>query len=121
MRLLMALDVWRRKRPKLSTERFFSPGKQVWLLTDIYRNQAETTDENDQMTLAAAAAFFATSVAVAAPMKFVKADANGDGAADAAEFAASGMKRTWPSSTRTATASSARKSIRPAWTKTANN
>ncbi|HOP15345.1 MAG TPA: hypothetical protein PLX99_01995 [Gammaproteobacteria bacterium] len=46
-----------------------------------------------KMTLAAAAALFATSVAVAAPMKFVKADANGDGAVDAAEFAASGMKK----------------------------
>jgi hypothetical protein len=46
-----------------------------------------------KMTLAAAAALFATSVAVAAPMKFVKADANGDGAVDAAEFAASGMTK----------------------------
>ena len=46
-----------------------------------------------KMTLAAVAALFATSVAVAAPMKFVKADANGDGSVDAAEFAASGMKK----------------------------
>ena len=46
-----------------------------------------------KLTLAAVAALFATSVAVAAPMKFAKADANGDGSIDAAEFAASGMKK----------------------------
>ena len=42
---------------------------------------------------AVAALFATTSVAVAAPMKFAKADANGDGSIDAAEFAASGMRR----------------------------
>ena len=46
-----------------------------------------------QLTLAAAAALLASSVAFAAPAKFDKADANGDGAVDATEFAASGMKK----------------------------
>ena len=45
------------------------------------------------MTLAAFAAMHATSVAFAAPAKFDKADANGDGSLDATEFAASGMKK----------------------------
>ena len=45
------------------------------------------------MTLAAFAAMLATSVAFAAPAKFDKADANGDGSLDATEFAASGMKK----------------------------
>lgn len=46
-----------------------------------------------QILLASAAAVLATSVAFAAPAKFSKADANGDGALDAAEYAASGMKK----------------------------
>ena len=46
-----------------------------------------------QLTLAALAALLATSVAIAAPAKFDKADANGDGVVDADEFAASGMKK----------------------------
>jgi hypothetical protein len=46
-----------------------------------------------QLAFAALAALLATSVAVAAPPKFDKADANGDGFVDADEFAASGMKK----------------------------
>lgn len=46
-----------------------------------------------QLTLAAAAALLASSVAFAAPAKFDKADANGDGSVDAAEFANSGIKK----------------------------
>lgn len=46
-----------------------------------------------QLTLAAAVALFATSAAFAAPLKFVKADANADGSVDATEFAASGVKK----------------------------
>lgn len=46
-----------------------------------------------QIALAAAAALLASSVAFAAPAKFAKADANGDGVLDAEEFAASGMKK----------------------------
>jgi hypothetical protein len=46
-----------------------------------------------QVTLAALAALLATSVAIAAPAKFDKADANGDGFVDADEFAASDMKK----------------------------
>lgn len=45
------------------------------------------------MILAAAAALLASSVAFAAPASFKKADANGDGSVDAAEFAASGMTK----------------------------
>lgn len=39
-----------------------------------------------------ASVFFAATVAAASPLKFAKADANGDGSVDAAEFAASGVK-----------------------------
>lgn len=46
-----------------------------------------------QPILVAAAALLASSLAFAAPMKFAKADANGDGAVDAAEFANSGVKK----------------------------
>lgn len=46
-----------------------------------------------RLTLAACIALLATSVAFAAPAKFPKADANGDGFVDATEFAASGMKK----------------------------
>jgi hypothetical protein len=46
-----------------------------------------------QLTLAALAALLATSVAIAAPAKFDKADANGDGFVDADEFAASDMEK----------------------------
>jgi hypothetical protein len=46
-----------------------------------------------QLTLAALVALLATSVAIAAPAKFDKADANGDGFVDAGEFAASGMEK----------------------------
>ncbi len=46
-----------------------------------------------QLTFAAAAALLASSVAFAAPLKFDKADANGDGAVDATEFANSGIKK----------------------------
>lgn len=45
-----------------------------------------------KIALVAAAAMLASSVAFAAPAKFDKADANGDGSVDAAEFAASGVK-----------------------------
>lgn len=45
------------------------------------------------LTLAAAIALFSTSVAFAAPLKFAKADANGDGNVDATEFASSGIKK----------------------------
>lgn len=45
------------------------------------------------LTLAAAAALLASAVAFAAPAKFDKADANGDGSVDAAEFANSGIKK----------------------------
>jgi hypothetical protein len=45
------------------------------------------------IALAAAAALLASSVAFAAPPKFAKADANGDGFLDAEEFAATGMKK----------------------------
>ena len=45
-----------------------------------------------QITLTAAAALLASSVAFAAPLSFKKADANGDGSVDAAEFANSGVK-----------------------------
>jgi Ca2+-binding EF-hand superfamily protein len=46
-----------------------------------------------KMTLTAAAAILASSVALAAPPKFDGADANGDGAVDAEEFAATKIKR----------------------------
>ena len=46
-----------------------------------------------QLTLAALAALLATSFAIAAPAKFDKADANGDGFVDADEFAASDMQK----------------------------
>ncbi|MCB1800715.1 MAG: EF-hand domain-containing protein [Gammaproteobacteria bacterium] len=49
--------------------------------------------KSKQMILAAAAALLASSVAFAAPVKFAKADANGDGFVDATEFAASGMTK----------------------------
>jgi hypothetical protein len=42
---------------------------------------------------AALAALLATSVAFAAPSSFKKADANGDGAVDASEYAASGATK----------------------------
>lgn len=45
-----------------------------------------------KLTVAAAVALFATSMAVAEPMSFKKADANADGAVDAAEFANSGVE-----------------------------
>ncbi|MCG6966854.1 MAG: hypothetical protein LJE59_10100 [Chromatiaceae bacterium] len=45
------------------------------------------------LTVAAAAALLVTSTAFAAPLKFAKADANGDGFVDATEFAASGVKK----------------------------
>ncbi|MDJ0740298.1 MAG: hypothetical protein QNJ91_11305 [Gammaproteobacteria bacterium] len=45
-----------------------------------------------KLTLAAIAALFATSVALAAPVSFKKADANADGSIDASEFAASGVE-----------------------------
>ncbi|MCB1792240.1 MAG: EF-hand domain-containing protein [Gammaproteobacteria bacterium] len=45
------------------------------------------------MIVVAAGALLATSVAFAAPAKFDKADANGDGSVDATEFAASGVKK----------------------------
>ena len=48
---------------------------------------------NGVMTLAAAAALLAASVAFAAPVSFKKADANGDGMVDATEFANSGVKK----------------------------
>ena len=46
-----------------------------------------------QLTLAALAALLATSVAIAAPASFDKADTNGDGFVDADEFAASDMQK----------------------------
>jgi len=48
-----------------------------------------------QLILAAAAAILASSIALAAdePPKFGAADANGDGAVDAAEFAATKLER----------------------------
>ena len=46
-----------------------------------------------QYALVAAAALLASSLALAAPAKFDKADTNGDGSLDAAEFAASGVKK----------------------------
>ena len=46
-----------------------------------------------KMLTLAAATLFATSVALAAPPKFDKADANGDGFVDADEFVASGVKK----------------------------
>jgi hypothetical protein len=60
-------------------------------------NQTSTRKEDRPMTktkllLAAAAAVLASSVAIAAPASFKKADANGDGSVDTAEFAASGVK-----------------------------
>jgi hypothetical protein len=45
-----------------------------------------------QVAIAAAAALLLSSAALAAPAKFAKADANGDGAVDATEFAESGVK-----------------------------
>jgi hypothetical protein len=45
-----------------------------------------------QVTLVALAALLTSSLAFAAPLKFAKADANGDGGVDAAEFANSGVK-----------------------------
>ena len=44
-----------------------------------------------KLTLAIAA-LLASSLAFAAPLSFKKADANGDGSVDAAEFEASGVK-----------------------------
>lgn len=49
--------------------------------------------KNTELFLAAAAALLASSVALAAPAKFDKADANGDGKVDATEYAASGAKK----------------------------
>ena len=49
--------------------------------------------KTSEMIVAAAAALLVTSVAFAAPAKFKKADANGDGSVDATEYAASGAKR----------------------------
>lgn len=49
--------------------------------------------KTSQTILAAAVAILASSVALAAPVSFKKADANGDGMVDAAEFANSGVKR----------------------------
>jgi len=46
-----------------------------------------------QLTLAAAAALLASSVAFAATPSFKKADTNGDGMVDAEEFAATKVKR----------------------------
>jgi len=46
-----------------------------------------------QMTLAAIAAVFASSVTLAEPPKFQAADANGDGGVDAAEFAATKIEK----------------------------
>jgi hypothetical protein len=46
-----------------------------------------------RMTLTAAAAVLASSLALAAPVSFKKADANGDGMVDAEEFANSGVKK----------------------------
>ena len=46
-----------------------------------------------RLALAAAATLLASSVAFAAPPKFVKADANGDGFVDETEFAATGIKK----------------------------
>ena len=46
-----------------------------------------------QLILVAVVALFATSVALAAPKSFKKADANGDGVVDATEFADSGVKK----------------------------
>lgn len=45
------------------------------------------------VAIAAAAALLISSAAFAAPAKFAKADANGDGSVDAAEFAESGVKK----------------------------
>lgn len=45
------------------------------------------------MIVAATAALLATSVAFAAPPSFKKADANGDGAVDATEYAATKGER----------------------------
>lgn len=45
-----------------------------------------------KLTLAATAALLASSVALAAPVSFKKADSNADGAVDAAEFANSGVE-----------------------------
>jgi len=46
-----------------------------------------------QITLTAAAAVFASSVALAEPPKFEAADANADGGVDAAEFEATKIDR----------------------------
>jgi Ca2+-binding EF-hand superfamily protein len=46
-----------------------------------------------QMLTLATAALLASSLALAAPPTFSKADANGDGVVDAEEFAASGIER----------------------------
>jgi Ca2+-binding EF-hand superfamily protein len=53
--------------------------------------------KNTSMILAAAAALMATSVAFAAPPSFKKADANGDGVVDAAEFEATKSKKKFAS------------------------
>jgi len=45
-----------------------------------------------QMILVACAALLASSVAFAEPKEFAKADANGDGAVDSAEYAKSGAE-----------------------------
>lgn len=46
-----------------------------------------------KLTLAAVAALMISGVAVAEPASFKKADANGDGMVDAAEFANSGVEK----------------------------
>ena len=46
-----------------------------------------------KITLTAAAALFASSVALAEPPQFEAADANGDGGVDAAEFKATEIDR----------------------------
>ena len=49
-----------------------------------------------KITLTAAAAMLASSVALAAPPKFDAADANADGGVDAAEFAATKIEKKFP-------------------------
>ena len=46
-----------------------------------------------QLTVTACAVFLFSSVALAAPVKFKKADVNADGFVDATEFTQSGVKK----------------------------
>ena len=66
-------------------------GKRVQALGGAKNHMIVLPDAD--MDLAAAAALLASSVALAAPAQFKKADANGDGSVDATEYAASGAKK----------------------------